>query len=113
MDQGQAIPVAQRNNIGIVGIRAHAAGALADQLDREVTADSQVARDFVRSRKLSFLLKKGPHTTLSQAALRFCLDNPHIATVVPGIKNLAELEEIAACSALPPLETRDIELAGT
>jgi len=104
VDQGQAIPVAQRNNIGIIGIRAHAAGALADQLDREVTADSQVARDFARSRELSFL-KRGPYTTLSQVALRFCLDNPHIATVVPGIKNLAELEEIAACSELPPLES--------
>jgi aryl-alcohol dehydrogenase-like predicted oxidoreductase len=107
VDQGQAIPVAQRNNIGIIGIRAHAAGALADQLDREVTPDSEVARDFARCRKLSFL-KKGPYTTLSQVALRFCLDNPHIATVVPGIKNLAELEEIAACSELPPLDRQDM-----
>lgn len=106
VDQGQAIPVAQLNHIGIIGIRAHAAGALADQLDREVTPDSEVARDFARCRKLSFL-KKGPYTTLSQVALRFCLDNPHIATVVPGIKNLAELEEIAACSELPPLGAQD------
>lgn len=106
VDQGQAIPGAQLNNIGIIGIRAHAAGALADHLDREVTPDSEVARDFARSRKLSFL-KKRPYTTLSQVALRFCLDNPHIATVVPGIKNLAELEEIAACSDLPPLDTQD------
>lgn len=104
VDQGQAIPVAQRNNIGIIGIRAHAAGALADKLDREVTPGSEVARDFARCRKLSFL-KKGAYTTLSQVALRFCLDNPLIATVVPGIKNLAELEEIAACSELPPLKT--------
>lgn len=107
VDQGRAIPVAQLNNIGIIGIRAHAAGALADQLDREVTPDSQVARDFARSRKLSFL-KKGPYITLSQVALRFCLDNPHIATVVPGIKNLAELEDIAACSELPPLDVQEI-----
>jgi len=103
VDQGQAIPIAQRNNIGIIGIRAHAAGALSDQLDREVAPDSEVARDFARSRKLSYL-KKGPYSTLSQVALRFCLDNPHIATVVPGIKNLAELDEIAACSGLPPLD---------
>jgi aryl-alcohol dehydrogenase-like predicted oxidoreductase len=48
-------------------------------------------------------LKNGACATLSQAALRFCLDNPHIATVVPGIKNVAELEESAACSRLPPL----------
>jgi L-galactose dehydrogenase/L-glyceraldehyde 3-phosphate reductase len=107
VDQGQAIPVAQLNDIGIIGIRAHAAGVLADQLDREVAPDSEVARDFARCRKLNFL-KKGPYTTLSQVALRFCLDNPHIATVVPGIKNLAELEEIAACSELPPLDAQDM-----
>lgn len=106
VEQGQAIPVAQRNNIGIIGIRAHAAGALVDRLDREVAPDSEVARDFARCRKLGFL-KKGPFTSLSQVALRFCLDNPHIATVVPGIKNLAELEEIAACSELPALDAQD------
>jgi len=103
VDQGQTIPIAQRNNIGIIGIRAHAAGALSDHLDREAAPDSEVARDFARSRKLSYL-KRGLYSTLSQVALRFCLDNPHIATVVPGIKNLAELEEIAACSGLPPLD---------
>src|SRR5688572_3206656 len=113
VDQGRTIPVARRNDIGIIGIRAHAAGALADRLDRAAAPDSQVARDFMRSRSLDFL-KKGSHTTLSQAALRFCLDNPNIATVVPGIKNLAELEEIGSCSELPPLDSQDrVELERT
>ncbi len=107
VDQGRAIPIAQRNHIGIIGIRAHAAGALTDQLDRQVAPDSDVARDFAWSSKLSFL-KKGPYKTLSQVALRFCLDDPAIATVVPGIKNMAEAEEVAACSALPPLAARDV-----
>jgi len=102
VDQGRAIEVARRNDIGIICIRAHAAGALTDKLDRKVAPDSDVARDFARSRELRYL-KKGVCATLSQAALRFCLDNPHIATVVPGIKNVAELEESAACSGLPPL----------
>jgi aryl-alcohol dehydrogenase-like predicted oxidoreductase len=97
VDQGRAIEVARRNEIGIICIRAHAAGALTDQLDREVAPDSDVARDFARSRKPGYL-KKGAGATLSQAALRFCLDHPHIATVVPGVKTVAELEESAACS---------------
>lgn len=101
VDQGLTIEVARRNGIGIICIRAHAAGALTDRLDREVAPDSNVARDFTRGRQFSYL-KKGACATLSQAALRFCLDNPHIATVVPGVKSLAELEESAACSALPP-----------
>jgi len=102
VDQGRAIEVARRNDIGIICIRAHAAGALTDKLDRKVAPESEVARDFARSRELRHS-KKEACATLSQAALRFCLDNPHIATVVPGIKNVAELEESAACSGLPPL----------
>jgi L-galactose dehydrogenase/L-glyceraldehyde 3-phosphate reductase len=102
VDQGRAIEVARRNDIGVICIRAHAAGALTDKLDRKVAPDSDVARDFDRSRELRYSTKAA-RPTLSQAALRFCLDNPHIATVVPGIKNVAELEESAACSGLPPL----------
>jgi len=102
VDQGRAIEVARRNDIGIICIRAHAAGALTDKLDRKVAPESEVARDFARSRELRHSEKEAC-ATLSQAALRFCLDNPHIATVVPGIKNVAELEESAACSGQPPL----------
>jgi aryl-alcohol dehydrogenase-like predicted oxidoreductase len=102
VDQGRAIPIAQRHNIGIIGIRAHAAGALADVLDREVATDSEVARDFARGHGPG-ILKQGSRNTLSQVALRFCLDNPLIATVVPGFKNLVEVEESAACSDMPPL----------
>jgi aryl-alcohol dehydrogenase-like predicted oxidoreductase len=106
VDQGRALITARQHNVGVIGIRSHAAGALADTLDRDAPPDSEVAQDFARSRKLAFL-HKGPYTTLSQVALRFCLDNPDIATVVPGVKNLAELEEAAACSDLPPLEAQD------
>jgi aryl-alcohol dehydrogenase-like predicted oxidoreductase len=41
--------------------------------------------------------------TLSQAAMVFCLMNQEIATTVPGVKNVAEIEELAACVALPPI----------
>ena len=45
IDQGLAVLAARQHDIGIIGIRAHAAGALADRLDREVTPGSAVARD--------------------------------------------------------------------
>lgn len=112
VDQGRTIEIARRNGIGIICIRAHAAGALADRLDREVAPDSEVARDYARARKFDYL-KQGGCTTLSQAALRFCLDHPHIATVVPGVKNVAELEECAACSGLPPLPETGAGSPGT
>jgi aryl-alcohol dehydrogenase-like predicted oxidoreductase len=109
IDQGLTLPMATRHDIGVIGIRSHAAGALADGLDRPVKADSAVARDYARARGLA-IFGKGPYTTLSQVALRFCLDHPGIATVVPGAKNVAELEEAVACVDLPPLPAEYPEL---
>ena len=102
IDQGLSLPVAKQYDIGVIGIRSHAAGALADQLDRPVKPDSAVARDHARARALA-LSAKAPYATLSHVALRFCLDHPDIATVVPGVKNVAELEEAVACLDLAPL----------
>jgi aryl-alcohol dehydrogenase-like predicted oxidoreductase len=107
VNQGLSLAVAQRNDIGVIGIRAHAAGALVDRLDREVAPDSKVARDLTRSLKLTYF-KKAPFCSMSQVALRFCLDNPAIATVVPGFKNVAELEDSLACSDLPSLDYEDV-----
>lgn len=107
IDQGEALPVAQANDIGIIAIRSHAAGALVDCLDRPVKPDSDVARDFARAVSLSFL-KRESFATLSQVALRFCLDNPAISTVVPGFKNVAEVEEAVACTQLPRLPEEDM-----
>lgn len=107
IDQGEALTVAMANDIGVIGIRSHAAGALVDRLDREVKPASDVARDHRRAARLAFL-KKGPFETLSQAALRFCLDNEAIATVVPGCKNTVEIEEAVAAADLPPLAAEDI-----
>lgn len=102
IDQGEAIPVALANDIGIIGIRSHAAGALVDTLDREVKPGSDVARDHARAAALAFL-KRPPIATLSEVALRFCLDNPAIATVAPGFKEATEVEEAVRCAELPPL----------
>ena len=109
IDQGQTLPLARREDVGVIGIRSHAAGALVDRLDRSVAADSEVARDFARAQRLQFF-RQDPYRTLSQAALRFCLDNPDIATVTPGLKNIAEVAEAAACSDLPQLPAEKVAM---
>lgn len=112
IDQGEALPIAFANDIGVIGIRSHAAGALVDRLDRAVKPDSEVARDHDRAARLAFF-KKAPFTSLSQVALRFCLDKPEIDTVVPGCKSAAEVDEAVATADLPPLAAEDIaELQG-
>ncbi len=102
-DNGQIIPLARSLDMGVIGIRSHAAGALTDGLDRPPRpGDALMQKDLASAQKLGFLLD-GPIRTLSQAAMVFCLINPDIHSTVPGVKNRAEAEETAACVDLPPI----------
>ena len=102
-DNGQIIPLARSLDMGVIGIRSHAAGALTDGLDRPPRpGDALMQKDLASAQKLGFLLD-GPIRTLSQAAMVFCLMNPDIHSTVPGVKNCAEAEETAACVDLPPI----------
>ena len=67
-----------------------------------------LAQDAASARQLDFLLE-GPVRTLSQAAMVFCLMNRDIDTTVPGVKNVAEIEELAACIDLPPIPASHLE----
>ena len=102
-DNGQIIPLARSLDMGVIGIRSHAAGALTDGLDRPPRpGDALMRKDLASAQQLGFLLD-GPIRTLSQAAMVFCLMNPDIHSTVPGVKNRAEAEETAACVDLPPI----------
>ena len=101
-DNGQIIPLAKSLNMGVIGIRSHAAGALADQVDRPVPPGTVLEQDAASAAKLGYLLE-GPIRTLSQAAMVFCLMNRDIHTVVPGVKNVTEAEETAASVDVPPI----------
>jgi aryl-alcohol dehydrogenase-like predicted oxidoreductase len=101
-DNGQIIPLAKSLDMGVIGIRSHAAEALSPQIDRPIPAGTLLAQDAARARQLDFLLEE-PMCTLSQAAMVFCLMNRDIDTTVPGVKNAAEIEELAACIDLPPI----------
>ena len=102
-DNGQNIPLAKTHNMGVIGIRSHAAGALSAAVDRPVSADNELLRqDVVSAARLEFLLNS-PIDKLSQAATIFCLMNRNIHTTVPGVKNQAETEEMARCIAMDPI----------
>jgi aryl-alcohol dehydrogenase-like predicted oxidoreductase len=101
-DNGQLIPLATSLGMGVIGIRSHAAGALSPQVDRPLSPGTLLEWDVASARTLDFLLD-GPIRTLSQAAMVFCLMNQAIATTVPGVKNVAEIEELVGCVALPPI----------
>ncbi|MDA1128405.1 MAG: aldo/keto reductase [Chloroflexi bacterium] len=107
-NNGQNIQLAKKHNMGVIGIRSHAAGALSAGVDRPIPAgDDLLRKDVASAAKLGFLLD-GEIETLSQAAMVFCLMNPNIHTTVPGVKNQAEIEEIAGCIDLGPIPSANM-----
>jgi len=110
-DHGQLLPLAAELGIGVIGIRNLAAGALSDSIDRAVPSDSLVAADFQRARTLRFLERDS--VPLSRWSARFALQQPAISSVVPGVKNRAELEDQIAAIDLPDMSDADAEALET
>jgi len=93
--------------VPVMGIRALAAGSLADSLDRPVEADHPAARDHAAAagfRRLAAQRGESP----ALLAHRYALTMPELATVVLGVKNRAELEECIAAEAAGPLSDDEV-----
>ena len=101
-DHGQIIPLAAQRGMGVIAIRNLAGGVLSEGLDRAVGDDSLFSRDARRAARLDFLRDAG--APLSQVATRFVLAHPSIATVVPGVKNAAEVADAVAAAEIAPLD---------
>jgi aryl-alcohol dehydrogenase-like predicted oxidoreductase len=88
--------------VPVIGIRALAAGSLADALDRPVEPDHPAARDFEAAAGFRRLAAERGESA-AFLAHRYALSMPELATVVLGVKNRAELEECLAAEAAGPL----------
>jgi len=111
VDQYLTIPQAVAYNMGVVCLRPVLAGVLTDAIDRPMEPLPFMEKMLERAKNLEFL-KRGGKRTLSEAAFIFCLMNEGISTIVPGVKNAAEIEEAARCSGaelLTPEELRRID----
>jgi aryl-alcohol dehydrogenase-like predicted oxidoreductase len=97
--------------VPVIGIRAVAAGSLADALDRPVPADHPAALDYEAA--AGFRRLAAEHgVSAAQLAHRYALSLPDLSTVVLGVKNRAELAECVAAEEAGPLsedEMRAIE----
>ncbi len=58
--------------------------------------------------RLDFL-RRGGERTLAQAALRFVLDDPAVASVVVGAKTPAQVEENTGATLVPPIDAAERE----
>jgi aryl-alcohol dehydrogenase-like predicted oxidoreductase len=99
----QLVAAAGAAGVGVMGIRAVQAGALASEIDRDLPADHPEVRDFRRAapwRSLCRDLGEDP----AVLAHRYALSMDGVGTVVLGVKNRDELAECLAAEAAGPLE---------
>ena len=106
-DQQRTFARAAERDLGVVAIRPLMAGILADEMDRAIEPDPDLALMRRRADALRELLG-GERRTLSAAAIRFVLQRPEVDTVVPGVKNVAEIEEAIAAAELPPFTDAEL-----
>ncbi len=98
----EIIAAADRNRVGVMGIRAVAAGSLTASLDRDLPAASPEQRDFERAAGFRALAAEWG-VSAAFLAHRYALSMPGVSTVVLGVKNREELLECLAAEAAGPL----------
>lgn len=101
-DQLQAVSRAEAAGIGVVAIRPLAMGMLADDIDRPFDADDSMRLMRRRAERFRFLLDDPRRPTLSAVALSWALGRPGVHSVVPGVKNTAEIMDAIEAMELPP-----------
>ena len=102
------IEQASERGIGVMGIRAIAAGALATAIDREVDSGSAEKRDFDRAGAFRALAEESGQSP-AFLAHQYALSMAGVDTVVLGVKNREELAECVAACAAGPMEQGLIE----
>jgi len=104
-DFGQIMLRAQQANMGVIGIRALAGGALSGDAGRHPIAMPQVPpigssatyeADLANARRFLPLVDEGHAGSLVEAALRFTISNNTMGTVLVGFSSEAHLEEAIA-----------------
>lgn len=111
-DFGQLMLRCHAADMGVIGIRVLAGGALSGEAERHPVAQQQVEpigtaqsyeTDLIRARLLRPLVEEGHAGSLVEAAIRFAITAEPMSTVLVGIASLEQFETAAAAIALGPL----------
>jgi aryl-alcohol dehydrogenase-like predicted oxidoreductase len=111
-DFGRLLDHTRRQGVGVIVIRALAAGALSGTETRHPVAVPSVepiasgpdyVTDVRRARRLEALVRDGHAGSLVEAALRFPLGSEAVSTVLLGYSSQEHLEYAAAAMAKGPL----------
>lgn len=115
----EALPLAQENRVAVMGRLVFDEGSLTGKLTpqalfpegdfrRGYFGGDRLARTVARVEKIRADLD-GSGYTLPQAALKFALSHPAMSTVIPGMRNVSQVETNVAVSDLPDLPSPLIE----
>lgn len=108
-DPRGVIQRASANGVGVMGIRAVAAGALTANIDREIDPASAEAKDFERAAGFR-RLAEARGVSAAFLAHQYALSMPGVDTVVLGVTNRAQLYECLAAEKVGPLDAETIQL---
>ena len=100
--------LAQKNEVAIIGIRPFANGAIVDEIKSEKKHDEQIYCEHQLMQKLKLQIGRDD-LSLAQIAVLFCLANEKISTIVPGIKNSSELNEVISIYDSTDLKKQDMD----
>ena len=103
----EIIATAQRNGVGVMGIRAVQAGALTDGFDRPLEPDHPEAEDFARAAPFRRLCEEW-RADPAIIAHRYALGMAGVDTLVLGVKNRQELRQCLDAEAAGPLSPDEI-----
>ncbi|MGK2858647.1 MAG: aldo/keto reductase [Thermoanaerobaculia bacterium] len=110
----QLLPMAKEKNYGIIARVPLASGLLSGKYTAETNfGTNDVRQNFFTPRRLVEAMEKiaeikgivsGVARSLPEAALKFCLADDAVSTVIPGARNARQVESNAAASGepLPP-----------
>jgi aryl-alcohol dehydrogenase-like predicted oxidoreductase len=110
-------PVAEERGVGLLVRVPHSSGLLEGKFTLETTFDANDHRSFRKREWLVDGLKKleqlkflteGRDATIGQMALRYCLAQRTVSTVLPNLYNMEQLEEFAAASDVPDLTPEEV-----
>ena len=112
-DYQQLIDRAAERGLGVIAIRVLAAGALSGSADRHPNAAQSVepiasgtsfAADVAWARRFDVLVAEGYASSLVEAAIRFVISKPQVATTLVGISSIEQFDQALAAvnqGALP------------
>ena len=107
-DYRQLIPAAMAHGMGVIAIRVLAGGALSGELTRHpvgatdvapIASGADYAADVAAAQRFRSWIEAGYVRSLPEAAIRFALGQPGIATALVGLSTLDQLDQAIAAAA--------------